>query len=127
VRNRVGPISFLQKMVCEWAMQRTLLARLLWQTANSGAKCVRVLVGMEENNVKRDAIWGSNSFKNESDGEKMRRAWYDGVPSIFVSKNGLGRCPEFRDQGVEVQILSPRPYLSDFNNLRATVASSTSS
>src|SRR5260370_1032422 len=30
----------------------------------------------------------------------MRRAYTIGAPSIFVNKNGLGRYPEFRDQGV---------------------------
>jgi len=30
----------------------------------------------------------------------MRRAYTIGAPSIFVKKNGLGRYPEFRDQGV---------------------------
>jgi hypothetical protein len=30
----------------------------------------------------------------------MRRAYTIGAPSICVNKNGLGRNPEFRDQGV---------------------------
>jgi hypothetical protein len=30
----------------------------------------------------------------------MRRAYTIGAPSIFVNKNGLGRFPQFRDQGV---------------------------
>jgi hypothetical protein len=30
----------------------------------------------------------------------MRRADTIGAPSVFVNKNGLGRFPEFRDQGV---------------------------
>ena len=30
----------------------------------------------------------------------MRRAKTIGAPSVFVNKNGLGRFPQFRDQGV---------------------------
>src|SRR5215472_12689805 len=30
----------------------------------------------------------------------MRRPYTIGAPSVFVNKNGLGRFPQFRDQGV---------------------------
>ena len=46
----------------------------------------------------------------------MRRAYTIGAPSTFVNKNGLGRFPEFRDQGVGgSNPLSPTNLLNDLN------------
>ena len=49
----------------------------------------------------------------------MRRAYTIGAPSVFVSKNGLGQFPEFRDQGVGgSNPLSPTISFKYFRNRR---------
>jgi hypothetical protein len=55
-------------------------------------------------------------FIDESDRPaRMRRAYTIGAPSVFVNKNGLGRFPEFRDQGVGGS--NPLSPTNPFNNL----------
>ena len=55
----------------------------------------------------------------------MRRAYTIGAPSVFVSKNGLGQFPEFRDQGVGgSNPLSPTNFLNPIIELASLPFSS---
>jgi len=55
---------------------------------------------------------GLQFLKESQRPARMRSAYTIGAPSVFVNKNGLGRYPEFRDQGVGGSNPLPRPILS---------------